>query len=432
MKRAYFWIIILLLALVSIHNKEYIEVSDRAMVHAVGIDKSEEGITVTLQVFKAQGPGGDTQIDPSKSNVFVISNTAETIDKAIAGCESQLGNYVFIGHNQIIVLGSGVSFERPKELLSYFIQRKDNYLGVSVVMAENTAKEVMQVQLTRGALASENFTEIIQMYRDNGETVYSDMLHFLNSIEGKDKSAVLPIVSVRKASTDYYNEENGGVAESENQQESSKASDESSQQESSSKPEESSSQQESSGQSAQGASQQGGEQSGGQKSESGQEQLLAISKAAVIRDGKIQGTLDEKEIVGVNWLTKRIDHTVVDVEINGRNVGASVKKRDIDLSVKKRENRLVFKADIKASVVTDESVMISFSKKDLERSIEKKIKSDCMTAAKKAYDEYDADILDVYNLIRFYYPQIYLDFSDNYDELKKFIDFEINVKCITE
>lgn len=180
MKRFNVWIIILLLLFVSIGNDRSIDVSDRTLVHAVGIDQDDSGCTVTLQIFKSDGAGSDTQIDPSKTNTRIISNTAPTFNEAMSLCEKQLGNYIFIGHNQVIVIGSKTDLSDPEELLSYFIRNKDNFLGVDVVLAENTAKEVLNVQIPTGTITMENFREIVAMYRDKGTAIPSNMVDFIN------------------------------------------------------------------------------------------------------------------------------------------------------------------------------------------------------------------------------------------------------------
>ncbi|MGN0624469.1 MAG: Ger(x)C family spore germination C-terminal domain-containing protein [Oscillospiraceae bacterium] len=401
MKRTYFWLIIIALLLITIGNREYSEVSDRAIVNAVGIDSSDEGITVTLQVFNPQGTGGDTQIDPSKSNVFVISDTADSFEEALDECESQLGNYLFMGHNQVIVLGSGVSFEDPSELFSYFIQNRENYLGVDVVLAENTAKEIMKVQLTKGAVATENFTEIIKMYRENGEAVYSDMLHLVNALNGGDRSAVIPLVSVRKDSTDSHRQGAGEESES-------------------------SSQEESSSQSESGS----GEEDS--KSDGSQGELIVIDGAAVIHDGKVTGTLSQREITGLNWMTKKIDQIVVNTEVNGSPTGVTVKNKDTDVSMLVRENRLVLKTDIKAEILPENSMSAALDGDELNKAVETEIKTLCSEAVEKIYGEYDSDVFNAVGNVKFHYPQVYLDFKDDIEGLKDLIDFEINVECIAK
>lgn len=433
MKRAFLWLIMLTLVLVSFDNHESIEISERALVHAVGIDQSEKGITVTLQVFKASGAGSDTQIDPSKPNIFVISNTAESFDEAMDKCESQMGKYLFIGHNQIIVLGSQVSFDDPNKLLGYFIKNKDNYLGVSVVMAENTAKEIMEVQLSSGAVASENFTEIIEMYYRNGETVFSDMLHFMNSMKSLDKSAVLPVVSVKQLSTqDHNNPSQPKDLEQYNdssqlQDESSQSNTDSSQSESSSESVESdsSSKRESSQASESGESQGGGSEEGSQAAE----QLITIEKSAVIGGGKLKGFINADEIKGLNWLTDHMKETIVNTQVDGKQIGVTVKKRSVKNKLVKKDNRLVYKTDIDVNILTDTNILTGFNEDKLKESVSRKIKKDCKAAADKAFYEYGTDCFNCSRLIKFYYPQIYLDYSGNFDVLKQIIDFETNVNC---
>lgn len=450
MKRMYFWIVILALVLVSVNNRESVEISERSLIHAVGIDQTDKGITVTLQVFKSSGAGSDTQIDPSKSNTFVISNTAATFDEAIGKCESQLGNYLFIGHNQIIVLGSGVKLDDPNKLLSYFIKNKNNYLGVSVVMAENTAKEIMEVELTSGAIASENFTDIINMYYNNGETVFSDMLHFLNSMKSRDKSAVIPVVSVKELSTqseDSGQESSEGSGGSEQESGSSEenssgagsSENESSSQDSSSSDSRSSSESqdssesgskaEESSKSSQQEGQSGGSKESGEEGSQSAEKLITIEKAAVISGGKVKGYITGDEIKGVNWITDHMHETVINTEIDGKSVGVTVKKRSSKTKLEKKDNKLVYKIDIKAIILTDTNILAELDENELEKKVEEKIRSDCEAAIKKAYYEYNADCLNVTQLVKFYYPQIYLDYMDDFNTLKQNIKFETKAKC---
>ncbi len=393
MKRWFLWLTIFALILIAFDNRESVEISERALVHAVGIDQSEEGVTVTLQIFKAGGSGSDTQIDLSKPNIFVISNTAPSFDEAMEKCESQMGKYLFIGHNQIIVLGSDASFDDPDKLLGYFIKNKDNYLGVPVVMAENTAKEIMEVQLTGRAIASENFTDVIEMYYQNGETVFSDMLHFINSIKSVDKSAVLPVVSIKQLSAgEQSGQSSDGLSQSE-----------------------SGSQQQSS--------------QGSQSGSSASEQLITIEKSAVIGGGEFKGFINSDEIKGLNWLTDHMKETVINIASEEENTGVTVKKRSVKDKLVIRDNRLVYTADIDVDILTDTGILPGIGETTLKKLVTTKIEQDCTSAIDTAFYRYNSDCFDIAQLIKFYYPQIYLDYSDNYDALKETIDFEINVNC---
>lgn len=298
----------------------------------------------------------------------------------MAQCENQLGNHIFIGHNQLIVLGPNTKIRDPQELFGYFIQNKSNYLGVDVVMAEKTAKEVLQVQLNLGVTASENFTEILQMSYENGENIKSDLLHLLNATQDKDKTAIVPIVSVKDT----------------------KQKDKSSQSNSSD-----------------------------QSSESdNKEELITIKKAAVIHNGNIVGTIETPQIKGVNWMKNEINRSIVSIEMEGTPIGITVKHQHTKTKLKKIDDNLVYSLDIKALILTQDNVLRSYDKSEIKKKVEEKIVNSCKEAIQVGYKEYNCDLFDVLNYVRFYYPKIYLDYKDNFDELKKHIEFDINVNCL--
>ena len=76
MKRLYFFLITVLLAFTSAGSRDTVASLDRAMVHAVGIDLSDKGYSVTLQIFHPDGEGSDTRLDPGKSNMLVVTAEA--------------------------------------------------------------------------------------------------------------------------------------------------------------------------------------------------------------------------------------------------------------------------------------------------------------------------------------------------------------------
>ena len=54
---------------------------------------------------------------------------------------------------------------------------------MELCLAENTAEELMNVQLTRGTMSSENFTQVIKMGVKNGIAIYcGDLMQESRSI----------------------------------------------------------------------------------------------------------------------------------------------------------------------------------------------------------------------------------------------------------
>lgn len=408
MKRFNVWIIILLLLFVSIGNDRSIEISDRTLVHAVGIDEDDSGCTVTLQIFKSDGAGSDTQIDPSKSNTRIISNTAPTFNEAMSLCEKQLGNYIFIGHNQVIVIGSKTDLSDPEDLLSYFIRNKDNFLGVDVVLAENTAKEVLNVQIPTGTITMENFKEIVDMYRDKGSAIPSSMVDFINQCRKSDKSAALPVISLNQQDESSQNEQGGESSEGQSSSGEGQGGNQSSGQENQ------------------------GQSGGGEESQSNQASVISIDKNAVISHGKIVGELNPQETQCVNFINDRTQYGMVTVDFEGRNIGVDLIKRCSKSKVKIKDNKILYNVDLSIVATTDNSSYTESDKEKIASLIESEIKKQCEDTFNKVMFEYNADIFDLCRLIRHYYPKIHLEYEDKFDVLKANTSFNINVKCVAK
>lgn len=184
MKRLYFFLITVLLAFTSAGSRDTVASLDRAMIHAVGIDLSDKGYSVTLQIFHPDGEGSDTRLDPGKSNMLVVTAEAATVEKAVSLCEDKLGEFLFIGHVQVIVLGRGVEPDDPERLFSYFLKSRESYLGVQLACTDSTAKELLEAELTEGAVAAQNIISVIERSEKNSDTISCDLLSLLNSESG--------------------------------------------------------------------------------------------------------------------------------------------------------------------------------------------------------------------------------------------------------
>ena len=91
-------------------NQSY-NINDRALVHAIGIDydKDSDKYKISLQIFKPQGAGSDTSIDPSKTNMQLIKADGKNVSDALNHCQYEYGRELFMGHLQIQLI-----FQIPK------------------------------------------------------------------------------------------------------------------------------------------------------------------------------------------------------------------------------------------------------------------------------------------------------------------------------
>ena len=345
------------------------EIDQRAIVHAVGIDKSDEGgFEVSLQIFSPSGSGSDTPVDVSKSNTKVISAVGKTIYDGMKNCEKLIGGEAFMGHNKFVVFGKSLYDEDMHKLLGWFRKENENYLGVTVGYCEGTAKEILDVKLTEGVSAVENMQLIHEYAVKNGSTANGDLLILFNDLALTTKSGFLPVFSVK---------DKGKSDEGDNKE---------------------------------------------------KEQYLEINHTAVLKDGKVAGFLTSDEVAGVLWLSGEMDKNNISVEHNGKKMDVELEKKMVIPRVFEENGKLIINYSITAEVRAVEELS-SDAKRHICELSQKKILSDCEKAIKKTVDYYVTDVLRIEQLVKFYKPSIYKKYSEDFIKVINGIEYRADVVC---
>ena len=366
MKRIWFFLISAVLMLSAFGSRDTIASLDRAMVHAVGIDSSDEGFTVTLQVFRPEGAGSETQLDPAKANIFVISASAPTVGEAMTECEDRLGEFLFIGHDQIIVLGSETELTDAKRLFSYFIKSKESYLGAKVACAEGSAAELLSAELSEGAVSAQNIVNIIDRHLENSDTADCDLLA---AIGAESSSIAMPVLKLVKAAPEN--------------------------------------------------------DSGSGKSE----MTVSAAGAQVFVNGKRSFRLSAEECSGLARLKGKCRRTVLSAEGHSGVSAVTVKDSGTDITLTENGGRLICRCSIGVTVGNDQSIELLFDKDELRRSCEEQITRSARRVIDLCY-EHRADLLGLGDLIRSRFPGLWLSLDGDTDRIFDITDTEAVTECI--
>ncbi len=365
-----------------------LDIDDRVLVHAMGIDFANGEYNVTLQVFTTQGMGSDTPVDVSQSNIQVISRKGKTVREAIDGCQYELGKEIFLGHLQLICFGNTVDFSNPEELFSFAIKDKNVFLGVKLCMTENTAEELMNVQLTRGTMSSENFTKVIDMGVKNCITVECRLIDFLSCINSPQYVA-MPIL------TEEQSAESGGSQE-----------------------------------------QQGGQasgQGGGQEQNSRQEPVIKISGTALIKNGEVlDDYLTHSEASGTAWLMGKAKQYDMVIEYEDRRLDVKVTNDGRKIKLENKNGELIYKADITVLAHASMDVRTEEDSEKIAKLVNEQLKEYFYSAWDKTVKQNGEDIFGIWKMLRHQYPKSYMEYEDRLDEIYSAVKLNANIKCRVE
>lgn len=373
MKRIWFFMTALLLLFSAIGSRDTIASLDRAMVHAVGIDKSDDGYRVTLQLFRPDDSGTDTQLNAGKSNIFVISASAPTVEEAMTVCENRLGEYLFIGHDQLIVLGKDVTLESPQRLFSSFLKSKESYLGVAVACTDGTAEKMLSAKLSEGAVAAQNILNIIKRHTENSETVFCDLLDI---VRANEKSIALPVLKLTEASQE------------------------------------------------QSSTQQDKQQNNG-------EMTVSAEGAKVFQGGRESFFLTPDECAGLSLLRSEGERVNVRLDSRSGTSAAAVRKKGRRLSLSRSGNRFECLCELELSVRSDQSTDALFDRSLLATGCRQAVMTLCENAVSKLREKKASDLLGGSELMRSRFPQVWLDCAEDTAKSESLIAYRIDIKCCT-
>lgn len=156
-------------------------ITDKSIVHAVGIDRGEGGFSVTLQIFKPEAAGSDTPVDISKANFKNITADGRDVGQCLSELSQKAGGELFLGHLQLIVIGEDVSFSSPEEIFAPFRRDKSIYPGVYLASAKN-AGEIISFPIKENAVTAENYRRILDNAASGGGALLSRLVDIDNRL----------------------------------------------------------------------------------------------------------------------------------------------------------------------------------------------------------------------------------------------------------
>ena len=206
--------------------------SDRvAVVTSVGLDKVDGGIEVSVNTIvpnsgQAGGPGG------ADGTVKTVSAVGENVSSAFANVTLVLGKFPGLAHCDSIILNKNLFSENVLEYLDFFVRTNNLTSNAALMVAENTAKEVVETAAAQKGLSAVSISELLLLNNEYALSKNSNIDEFYLKTFSPSKTATLPLITVGDSNKDNKEvngdsakagesegkaESGGGLTESSNQ-----------------------------------------------------------------------------------------------------------------------------------------------------------------------------------------------------------------------
>jgi spore germination protein KC len=173
-----------------------VEINDLALVLATGLDKTDDDkieLSVQLAIPKAMG-GGQGMSGGGGKTTTVEKATGETIFEAMSRLQEKVPRRIFLGHNQVIIIGEKLAEEGIQKHIDFFARHPDPRIEAFTFVTDGKAIDALKVIPDLERSSAEIARELANFKVGLSVTV-KDLLQMISSEAG---ATALPWIEVEQ------------------------------------------------------------------------------------------------------------------------------------------------------------------------------------------------------------------------------------------
>lgn len=375
MKKTKLIILLLIIFLTGCYN--YNELNDLAIVTALGIDKTENGYLVSIQLVNTQKTGTDTNASTSDSKFTIYEAEGNTIEEAIKNLSYTCPKRIYLNHLSILIFGEELAKDGIENILDYIARNIETRGDFYVFIAKATkANKILKVITPIETLNSGNIVSSAeQSFKDSGKVSLIKFEELLNNYLNPNLEIVIPSISLIERNSD--GEKVSNIADSD------------------------------------------------------PATYLKIDETIIFKKDKMIGSISNEDTLGYNIIKNTIDNTIINYKCKDGYVEALINNLKTDIKINKNNKITV---DIEAAGnLSEVSCDINLEKvenhKKIEENIAKEIEKKVKIVFNNMKNNFNSDIFGFLNL---YYLNEYEYFKtiekDWYKKHFKNLKIEVNAK----
>lgn len=349
----------------------YKEIDKIAITIGCGLEKTENGYLVTLQIADTQ------KQDSSNSSTSAVrfknySYESKTIHEAARGILTKLPKKPYTNHMQVLVIDEEIAENEINDIVDFFFRevelRNDFYVFVSKDKPEKILGVLTQIYPL-------NSVGIKNLLKNNNEYLSASVLttfeELVDEYISDTKEIILPVITVLGEEGDKKENLDSSIPHT----------------------------------------------------------LLYLNESAIFKNNKLINYLNKKETIYYNMITNKLNYTVLSYECsNNKYVTLEIIENKSKIKINKNKPSIDIEINSKANLTSsmcDYDISRENGIKEIEKKAKEKIKKEIDDLILKT-KEYKTDIFSFKDLYYKYNNQYYNKIS-NYDDFYEKLDVNIKI-----
>jgi len=354
------------------------DLNELAIVTAIGIDKTKDGYSVSIQVLNPSELAGNTS--SGRTEVVRFVKSGETVFEALRKLSTDTPRSIYLAHLREVVFGEELAREGIGKALDFISRDHEMRTDFYITVAKgSTAADILNIQTAIEKVPANKLFNALE----NSESVWAaaktvKLDELINSIVSKGKEPVLTGIY------HYGDAEVGGSIEN-----------------------------------VHNVSPDTG---------------LRIDYLAVFKKDKLIGWLNMNESKGFNYITDNIKNTVVTIEQEDGKITIETLRSKTKVKGKMEKGKPVIDISITPEGnIADVESSIDLSKPEnidkLEKGYSDNIKEKVQTSIQKVQEDFQSDIFGFGEVIHRADPKAWKGLKDNWDEHFTNLNVNVHVKA---
>lgn len=176
---------------------EIVELNERLIIEAIGIDYSDGIYRVTIEGLDSFSAGSESNSISAPKLTKCYLFQGETIGMAMNSISVVTGQIPLFSQARILLVGSETAKEKLSEVLDFFRREYTTRTDILFAVAEKTAEETVSANFGNNVSAGNVLEAALSSWKHTGRSCYMPLYKFLGNISGQTDNAFCPLIGIK-------------------------------------------------------------------------------------------------------------------------------------------------------------------------------------------------------------------------------------------
>ena len=181
MKKIILSVLILVMLLSLTACTEVLQMNQRLLVQGIGVDKSEDGFKISMQILNLDQSTKENKTTPKE--VQTISAFGETVGDAVENIKNQTGKKPLFSQSLVLIIGKEAAKAGVRSFIDFFVRHNEINPAVEIAVAEDKAEDILKAEFDEKIISAEEILAVLKSSHEYSSKLNFNFGNFINLLE---------------------------------------------------------------------------------------------------------------------------------------------------------------------------------------------------------------------------------------------------------